>query len=266
MLPGLEPAWLQENLAWMSPDYYMPRTNRLVFTFQLWALDTPEGWVIVDTGTGNFKQRVAPSQHMLNNPVIDWLKAIGAEPEQVKHVIMTHLHGDHVGWNTQLVDGRWEPTFSNAVHHIPKGDWDAYSERHEAKTLPKVFDAPFEDSVLPVVAAGLHRFVKAGDEVAGFTAFDAPGHTPGTMIWSYEAGGHEYLFTGDVIHSPIQILHPQINSRWCELQDVARTSRLDVLQRAARTGATIMPAHAKRMEGWNVQQSGDAFVIDIQHA
>jgi glyoxylase-like metal-dependent hydrolase (beta-lactamase superfamily II) len=266
MLPGLTPESVQANLAWLSPDYYMPRTNRLVFTFQLWVLHTPEGWVIVDTGTGNGKTRVAPSQHMLNTPVIDWLKAIGAEPNEVKHVIHTHLHGDHVGWNTQFVDGRWEPTFPNAQHYIPIGDWQSYSERHEARTLPQVFDAPFEDSVMPIVAAGLHRFVKAGDEVAGFTAIDAPGHTPGTLVWSLEAGGHEYLFSGDVIHSPIQILYPQINSRWCELQDEARSSRLALLARAARDEATIMPAHAKRMEGWRVSRRAEGFAIDIQHS
>ncbi|MES2511100.1 MAG: MBL fold metallo-hydrolase [Pseudomonadota bacterium] len=264
MLPGLTPQALVQNLDWMSPDYYMPITNRLVFTFQLWVLKMRDGFVIVDTGVGNSKTRLAPSQHMLNTPVIDWLKAIGADPEGVKHVICTHLHGDHVGWNTQLVDGRWEPTFPNATYHLPRIDWEVYSERQKAGTLQKVFEQPLQDSVMPIVDAGLARFMDDGDEAAGLVAHAAPGHTPGNMVYSLKTGSDEYIFTGDVIHSPIQILHPEINSRWCELQDLARSSRLDILKRAAANKATILPAHAKLMDGWKVAQHGAQFSIDIQ--
>lgn len=266
MLPGVPAASLERNLGWMSPDYFMPVTNRLVFTFQLWILKMAGGFVIVDTGVGNSKKRTAPSQHMLNNPVLDWLKAIGAEPEQVKHVICTHLHGDHVGWNTKLEDGRWIPNFPNATHYLPRIDWEVYSERQKAGTLLKVFEEPLKDSVMPIVEAGLAKFMDDGDEAAGLIAHAAPGHTPGNMIYSLNTGGVEHLFTGDVIHSPIQILHPDINSRWCELQDVARNTRVNVLRRAAANNSNILPAHAKLMAGWHVQQSGDAFSIDIQAA
>jgi glyoxylase-like metal-dependent hydrolase (beta-lactamase superfamily II) len=264
MLPGLSAEALQENLRWLSPDYFMPLTNRLVFTFQLWLLKMPDGFVIVDTGVGNFKSRIAPSQNMLNNPVLDWLKAIGADPENVKHVVCTHLHGDHVGWNTQWVGGQWVPTFPHATYYLPRVDWDTYSERSKAGTLPQVFEQPFIDSVVPIMAAGKVRFVDDGDQVAGLTAIAAPGHTPGTMVYSLQTGGQEYLFTGDVIHSPIQILYPHINSRWCELQDIARNSRMTLLQRVAERGANILPAHAKLMRGWHVKQQGNQFMIDIQ--
>lgn len=263
MLPGVTPESLEENLSWMSPDYFMPITNRLVFTFQLWLLKTSDGFVIIDTGVGNSKTRLAPSQHMLNNPVIDWLKAIGAAPESIRHVVCTHLHGDHVGWNTQLVDGRWEPTFPNATYHLPRIDWEVYSERRSAGTLQRVFEEPLKDSVMPIVEAGLARFIDDGDEAAGLVACAAPGHTPGNMIYRLNTDGQEYLFTGDVIHSPIQILHPQINSRWCELQDTARVSRVDLLKQAAANNATILPAHAKSMKGWQVRRAGEQFSLAI---
>jgi len=264
MLPGVAEDALQANLKWLSPEYYMPITNRLVFTFQLWVLRFGSEFVIVDTGVGNEKTRLAPSQHMLNNPVLDWLRAIGADPARVRHVVCTHLHGDHVGWNTQLVDGRWEPTFPNATYHLPRTDWEVYSERHEAGKLARVFDDPLQDSVLPIVTAGLARFVDDGDDAAGLRAIAAPGHTPGNLVYALDTGSEKLLFTGDVLHSPVQVLDPTINSRWCELQDQARTSRHELLTRAAREGATIVPAHAKRMQGWHVVEGRNGFWLDVQ--
>ena len=174
MLPGLEASTLDSNMRWLSPDFWMSRTNRLVFTFQMWILQSSDRVVVIDTGVGNFKQRVAPSQNMLNNPAIDWLKAIGAGPDEVTDVIHTHLHGDHVGWNTQLVDGRWEPTFPKATYHLPRLDWESYRQRIANETLPQVFAAPMIDSVIPIVEAGLARFISEGDEAAGLRAHDAP--------------------------------------------------------------------------------------------
>lgn len=263
MLPGVEAEALRANTTWLSPEFWMPRTNRLVFTFQLWVIKASDRIIIVDTGVGNAKHRVAPSQNMLNNPIIDWLEAIGAAPEEVTAVVHTHLHGDHVGWNTQLVSDRWEPTFPNATYYIPRVDWEAYTSRLERGVLPPVFAAPMVDSVIPIVDAGLAKFIDPGNEVAGLIAHSAPGHTPGNLVYSFENQGDEYLFTGDVIHSPMQILRPDINSRWCEIQDDARSSRAWVLGRAATNNSTIIPAHAKGMLGWHIGMNENKYTLDI---
>lgn len=264
MLPGLDAALLEAHRDWLEPSFWMARTNRLVFTFQMLVLERDGEFVIIDTGIGNGKERVAPSQHRVNTPLPDWLAAIGAAPERVRHVINTHLHGDHVGWNTRFEDGRWVPTFPNATYYFPRINWEAYKSRHDAGTLPAVFDLPFTDSVIPVMEAGLARLVDDGDDCAGLTAIDAHGHTPGNLVFALSHGGDEYLFTGDVIHMPAQVLAPHINSRWCEDQPGARAARAKVLARAAERGANIIPAHAKDLSGWHVARDPDGgYLLDI---
>jgi glyoxylase-like metal-dependent hydrolase (beta-lactamase superfamily II) len=260
MLPGVSHETLDAN-AWLCPEYYTPRTNRLVFAFQLWLLRAGANTILIDTGVGNCKHRPQPWQHMINTPAMAWLEAAGVPPSSVTHVVHTHLHGDHVGWNTQLVDGRWEPTFPNAVYHLPEVDWCACKARHDAGETD-LYGGSITDSVIPVVEAGLAQFVRDGDEIADcLTVHASPGHTPGHVVYALRDAGEEYHFTGDVLHSPVQVFDPMLNSRWCESPDDARASRHAVLQRAARAGATIFPAHAKSLDGWEVVERDGAFAF-----
>jgi glyoxylase-like metal-dependent hydrolase (beta-lactamase superfamily II) len=213
--------------------------------------------ILIDTGVGNCKHRPQPWQNMLNTPALEWLEALGIPPASITHVVHTHLHGDHVGWNTRLVDGRWEPTFPNAVYHLPETDWCACKARYDGGETD-LYGGSIADSVIPVVDAGLTRFVRPGDEIADcLTVIPSPGHTPGHVVLALRDAGEDYLFTGDVLHSPIQVLHPELNSRWCESQTDARASRHAILQRAAASGATIFPAHAKSLAGWSVSARDD---------
>ena len=263
MLPGVSHSTLDENVARLCPDYYMPHTNRLVFSFQIWILKAGANTILIDTGVGNCKHRPAPSQNMINTPLIDWFEAIGLPPPSITHVVHTHLHGDHVGWNTRLVDGRWEPTFPNAQYCMPAIDWCACKSRYDAGEHD-FYGGSVADSVIPVVESGLARLIHPGGEIADcLTVLPAPGHTPGHVLYSLRDGGEDYLFAGDVLHSPVQILDPDLNSRWCESPDGARASRRSLLQRAAASNATIFPAHAKSLDGWRVSQHGDSFAMDL---
>jgi glyoxylase-like metal-dependent hydrolase (beta-lactamase superfamily II) len=263
MLPELPRPALEAHAAWLSPAYWIAATNRLVFTMQLWLLKTPGRIILIDTGVGNFKSRPSPYQGMINTPVLDWLEAVGAAPGRVTDVVHTHLHGDHVGWNTRRVDGRWEPTFPNATYHLPRGDWDAYRLRYEHGEHDVLFGA-FADSILPVAEAGLTRLFDAGDEVGGvLRATAAPGHSPGQVTLSFTERGDTFIFAGDVLHSPIQVLHPRINSRWCELPEAARTTRLAVLDRAAAGNTTLFPAHAVGLGGWRIARAGGGFAVMV---
>jgi len=261
MLPAATPAILAANADWLEGRFWMSRTNRLVFSYQLWVLRTPEAIVLVDTGCGNYKRRVSPYQNMINTPALDWLEAIGAAPDQVTHVLHTHLHSDHVGWNTRLVDGRWVPTFPNATYYMPRLDYEMFTRHLATKMGPEVYDEVIADSVTPIVDAGIHRFIGDGDEVAGFRAIAAPGHTPGQLVYSFAFRGDTLIFSGDVLHSPIQVPFPDINSRWCEDPTQARATRFALLADAARTGARVLPAHVQGVEGWRVARRGDGFAI-----
>jgi glyoxylase-like metal-dependent hydrolase (beta-lactamase superfamily II) len=265
MLPDATPQILQANASWLRNHFWMPRTNRLVFSYQLWLVKTSDAIVLIDTGCGNHKPRVSPYQNMINTPVIDWLEGVGAAPEKVTHVLHTHLHSDHVGWNTRLLDGRWEPTFPNATYYMPQLDYELFTQRLAQKMSPEMYDGVIADSVTPIVAAGLTKFIEPGDEVAGFIASAAPGHTPGQLVYSFRHNGGETIFAGDVFHSPIQVIHPHINSRWCEDQEQARLTRHALLCGAAARNAKILPAHIQGLDGWRVGRDGDGFSIGFDH-
>lgn len=265
MLPDATPAILDENVGWLANRFWMPRTNRLVFSYQFWLVKRSDAIVLIDTGCGNAKARPSPFQHMINTPAIEWMEGVGAHPDQVTHVLHTHLHSDHVGWNTRLLDGRWVPTFPNATYYLPRLDYEMFLN-HEAQRMgPEMYDQVLADSVHPVVEAGMTRFIAPGDEVAGFVAHAAPGHTPGQLIFSLRQGAEELIFSGDVFHSPIQVRHPHINSRWCEDPQEARETRGRLLARAAATDARILPAHIQGVEGWRVGRVGDRFSIGFDH-
>ncbi len=262
MLPGLSRETLNANASWLSPGYWLPHTNRLVFTMQLFVLKMSDRIIVIDTGVGNHKARRAGSQNMLNTPMADWLAGIGAEPEKVTHVVQTHLHGDHVGWNTHLVDDRWEPFFPGATYYLPKTDFAVFKTHYEAGERD-LYGAPFADSVLPVIDTNTVRFVEDGDEIADcLTAHSATGHTEGQLTYTLRVGdGCKYVFAADVFHSPIQVLFPAVNSRWCELQDAARKTRLTLLNEAADGATLLFPAHARGLEGWHVSRQGDGYAV-----
>lgn len=261
MLPDAAPRTLEANSSWLADYFWTPRTNRLVFTYQLWLLKTSDAIVLIDTGCGNHKERVSPYQNKINTPVIDWLAAAGAPPEKVTHVLHTHLHSDHVGWNTHLLDGRWVPTFPNATYYMPRLDYDLFKSHGALSMQPDMYDCVMVDSVDPVMRAGLVQFIEAGDEVAGLVVSATPGHTPGHLAYTFRHRGHEIIFAGDALHSPVQVLSPNVNSRWCEDQSMARRSRLALLCCAAASGAAVIPAHARGVHGWRIGRTNDGFSI-----
>ncbi|MCX7223671.1 MAG: MBL fold metallo-hydrolase [Burkholderiales bacterium] len=156
---------------------------------------------------------------------------------------MTHFHPDHVGWGTRMDNGKWVPTFPNARHLMPRVDFDlalaAYKNGDKG-----VISGSFEDSVLPLYEAGLIDFIDDGDLVAGcLEAEIMPGHTPGSIHFRLRSEGKEAIFAGDVMHSPLQIAMPHINT-WIDAHaEQARASRALFLKRAAERNALIMPVH-----------------------
>jgi glyoxylase-like metal-dependent hydrolase (beta-lactamase superfamily II) len=261
MLPDASPHVLEANAPWLHDRFWTPRTNRLIFTYQLWLLRMRDAVVLVDTGCGNHKHRVSPYQNQINTPVLDWLAAVGAPAETVTHVLHTHLHADHVGWNTRLVDERWTPTFPSATYYLPRLDYELFTRRQACSMGPEMYEGVLADSIIPVRDAGLTRFIDAGDEVAGLVASATPGHTPGHLAYTLRLGGDELIFCGDVLHSPVQVLCPHVNSRWCEDPVQARRSRHTLLRHAANSGAAVLPAHALGVHGWRIGTAGDAFSI-----
>ncbi len=260
LFPGLDHTQIDANQNWLAPDHWIPSMRKLIVTIQLWVVHAGGNIILIDTGVGSHKRRPMPRFNMLNTLVMQWLEAAGAPPDKVTHVVMTHLHVDHVGWNTVQADGRWVPTFPNARYIMPKLDYDDAEKKFDAGDP---FFGFFGDSVRPVVEAGLVEMMDESKEIADCLAVEpAPGHTPGHVSLRVRSRGEEGLFCGDVMHSPMQIVRPDWNSCYCIAPDIARASRVACLTRAAERGALIMPVHFGAPYCGYIRRNDNGFVFE----
>ncbi|MFA5702173.1 MAG: MBL fold metallo-hydrolase [Advenella sp.] len=264
LLPEMDQQALEENESWMAPNHWIPHMNKLIVTIQLWVVHAGSNIIVVDTGVGNFKNRQdIPRMHMLNNLILEWLEAAGAPPEKVTHVVLTHLHSDHVGWNTRWVDNRWTPTFPNAKYYIPEQDFRFCEQGKNKEEKIDVFGESFNDSVMPIVNEGLSVMIRPGMEIADcLQVEDAAGHSPGQVAFRIRSQGEEAVFSGDIFHSPMQIVRPEINSGYCIYPDVARNTRYEFLNKAADTGSLILPVHFGDPYCGYIRRNGNGFSFE----
>jgi glyoxylase-like metal-dependent hydrolase (beta-lactamase superfamily II) len=198
LLPDISEETIAENLDWLTPRFYDPSDRTVAIHVQSWLFRTPSFTVLVDTCVGNQKTRHFPPFHMRNNLYLERLREAGASPEGIDYVFCTHLHSDHVGWNTRLENGHWVPTFPNAKYLFSRADYDALDPRRNSiEGIAGGDEDTFMDSVLPVVEAGLAEFVEGQHEIGdGLTVVPAPGHSPGHCVLRLEAFSDSGLFTG----------------------------------------------------------------------
>lgn len=263
LFPGLAQADLQALADRLAPHHYVPAMNRLIITIQMWVVQIDDKVILIDTGVGNAKPRSAPRMKNLNIRVGEWLEAAGAGFDKVTHVVQTHLHADHTGWNTVLKDGAWVPAFPNARYLMPRKDY-AYWSQAIAQSPDIAMDNSWEDSVLPVIEAGLVDFIDedVGQILGCLTVEPVPGHTPGMLSYRLCSDGEEGLFCADVFHSPVQIYRPDINTAYCVLQDIARETRARVLAEAAERGTLIMPMHFGAPYCGYIRREGDGYRLE----
>ncbi|MFC1885693.1 MBL fold metallo-hydrolase, partial [Thermodesulfobacteriota bacterium] len=124
VFPDFKRSVLDENLPWLTPNHYVPEMDKFVIAIGIWIVHAGSNIILIDSGVGNQKTRATGRMNMLNTLILEWMEAAGAPREKVTHIVMTHLHTDHVGWNTVLEDGRWVPTFPNARYLFPKENYD----------------------------------------------------------------------------------------------------------------------------------------------
>jgi glyoxylase-like metal-dependent hydrolase (beta-lactamase superfamily II) len=244
LFPDLPQEALDREAAWLAPHHFIPAMNRLVVTIQIWILHVGDRVVVVDPGIGNGKDRPAERQNRLNTLAPAWLAAAGAGPEAVTDVVLTHLHADHVGGCTRREGDRWVPAFPRARHHMPKADFDHFSEKYAAGDTG-VNSGSWTDSVLPLVDAGLVDFTRPGDRLFDrLRVTDAAGHTPGQVnFWFDDGAGRQAVLSADIFHSLLQIRFPDLNTRYCILPEVARETRAAFLAEASAREALVLPMH-----------------------
>ncbi|HEX7303737.1 MBL fold metallo-hydrolase [Lentzea sp.] len=249
---------------WVAPEFLDPATGAVRAAIQTWLLRSEGRTILVDTGVGNHKERpYTPIWSHLDTDFLGNLARAGVRPEDVDVVVNTHLHVDHVGWNTRL-DGRgWVPTFPNATYLMPKDDFDFWNPANgRAPVLGRGNQNVFEDSVAPVHQAGLTHLWEHGHRIdANLRLEPAPGHTPGSSVLTLASGTDRAVFVGDMVHAPVQVLEPDANSCFCEDPAESRATRRRVLGEAADTRTLVFPAHFPGGGAVEVIRDADAFAI-----
>ena len=184
-----------------------------------------------------------PVWHQRNVRFLETLAVLGYPAERIDIVINTHLHADHVGWNTVLVNGAWRPTFPRARYITPKGELDYWSKLYETQGVETLHGA-YADSVAPLLAHGKLESVETPHEIVpGLRLEPAPGHAPGMAVVRLIAGETEILFLADAVHHPLQLSDPQITSNFCQDPAQANATRRRLLDDCVARGTIVAPYH-----------------------
>ena len=238
ILPDATPAACKP-IDWMKP-HFMDGEGNLIMSIHALIVDTGERRIIVDTCIGNDKERTMPPWSHLQTSFLEDLAAAGYPRDSIDTVMCTHLHVDHVGWNTMLVDDQWVPTFPNARYLVAEKEWRYWDTAEDADDYGPVI----EDSVRPVVDAGLVDLVSETHVVCDQVRLEpTPGHTPGHVSVHISSEGQEALITGDCIHHPVQMTRTE----WCSSADFdpaeALGTREALLQKYVDQGVLIIGTH-----------------------
>lgn len=227
---------------WLEPDSLDRQSGHLVLSLHSFLIRAPGLVVLVDACSGNHKPRPdKPRYHDNEWPYLQRLRSAGVEPEQVDFVLCTHLHVDHVGWNTRLDGDRWVPTFPRARYLFPRVEWEACAAAMKVTAEPPAFVA---DSIMPVFAAGQAQLVEGEHRLSEAIRLEpAPGHSPGQVCVHLRSGGLSAVMSADIMHHPLQCAEPRLSSSFCHEPDLAAATRLDFLRRHADTPTIVLPAH-----------------------
>jgi glyoxylase-like metal-dependent hydrolase (beta-lactamase superfamily II) len=245
LMPEADDEVVKSHAGWLQPHFHHAETGRLIMSVHSYVIKTAHHTILVDTCIGNDKPRPStPPWNNLQTDFLDRLTAAGVPPESVDFVMCTHLHVDHVGWNTKLENGRWVPTFPNAKYLFHKDEYRFWETETDDGEGMGSGDGCFQDSVLPVMDAGQAVLVN-GDHAIDDNLWlePTPGHSPGHVCLNLSAGGGRAVFSGDLMHHPVQCAHPEWNSRFCHDPEMSRATRQRFVERHADEDIYVLGAH-----------------------
>ncbi len=246
-----------QHLAELGPLVYDAASNRLVITYQTFVVRTPRHTILVDTCTGEDKGYPAPMDFP-KQPWLDGFAALGLRFEDIDYVFCTHLHIDHCGWNTRLVDGRWVPTFPRAKYIFHKREyvaWEAADARGESPP-----GTVWRTNCRPVVEAGQALLVDDDftlDDTAWLTP--TPGHSPCHCCVNIRSGGLRAVVTGDMMHHALQCREPDWSTVFDWDNAMAARSRRQFLGEVADTNTLVLPVHFPAPTAGRVEADGRRF-------
>jgi glyoxylase-like metal-dependent hydrolase (beta-lactamase superfamily II) len=245
---------------WLQPDFADER-GRLKMSIHALVVETASRRIIVDTCLGNDKEnRRIPAWNKLQGSFLADLRAAGYPPETIDTVVCTHLHVDHVGWNTMLVAGRWVPTFPRARYLMGRVEYEHWTSQHEREDMA----AMLSDSVIPVRDAGLVDLVETDHRICDeVSLLPTLGHTPGHVSVRIVSQGEEALITGDFMHHPCQIARPHWSSTADSDPDEARRTRERMLGELSERPVLVIGTHFAGATAGRIVRDGDTYRLAV---
>ncbi|HUA34079.1 MAG TPA: MBL fold metallo-hydrolase [Candidatus Binataceae bacterium] len=254
ILPAATAENVKKEADWLYP-VFSNETGQLRMSVHAFVVESDGKRIIVDTCIGNDKVRSNPAWNKLQLPFLSDLAKTGHQPEQIDRVLCTHLHVDHVGWNTTMKNGKWMPTFPNARYLFGGTEWDYWSHFDGADMRD-----PVEDSVRPIVDQGLADLVDPNHRVTSEVWYEpTPGHTPGHMSVRISSKGQEAVITGDLMHHPIQCQYPEWDDGFDSDGAMAKKTRRAFCEKYADSGVLVFGTHFATPSAGKISKHGDAF-------
>lgn len=254
VIPQATPEALLAGPAWLRP-HFVTDAGEAIMSIHTFVVESEGLRVLVDTCVGNDKPRPIPDWDRRSGPFLDDLRRAGFPPESIDRVLCTHLHVDHVGWNTRLEGDRFVPTFPNARYLIGRTEWEFWSRVPE-----DAFGPVLEDSVRPVFDAGLVDLVEGTERVTDeVELLPTPGHTPGHVSVLIRSDGAEGVITGDLMHHPVQCAHPEWGSHFDTDREQALATRRAFLERFGDRPTLVLGTHFAGPTAGHLRRDGDAW-------
>ena len=254
LLPEATAANVRKERDWLHPTF-TDDAGLLRMSIHAFVIESRGKRIVVDTCIGNDKERSIPEWNRRQWPFLANLEQAGYPRESVDLVLCTHLHVDHVGWNTMLRGGTWVPTFPNATYLIGGTEWDFFSTAEEP-----FLKGPVDDSVRPVVAAGMSQLVDDAHRLTDEVWLEStPGHTPGHFSVRISSRGEEAVITGDLMHHPILCRYPEWDNKFDYDGPRAKKTRRAFCERYADSGVLVLGTHFATPSAGRIRKQDDAY-------
>ncbi len=260
LLPDATPQYVQQ-FGWLLPHFATPE-GKMIISFQCFVLRSKGRSVMIDTCIGADRQREFPVFSNMQTTFLEDLAAAGFPHESITDVLCTHLHFDHVGWNTRKVNGKWVPTFPQARYYFGREEWRHWQHLRDTNGYHDM--EHLHDAIDPVMAAGLVEFVdpdfRLTDEVS---LMPTPGHTPGHVSVLIESRGESAVITGDLMHNPIQIAVPAVEARFDMDKAAGAHTRCAFVERFNNTETLVIGSHFSEPSAGHIVPDGTAWKLKV---
>jgi glyoxylase-like metal-dependent hydrolase (beta-lactamase superfamily II) len=246
------------SVPWLRP-HFANQDGKVIMSVHAFVIESPGHRMVVDTCIGNDKRRAFPGWNMLQLPFLADLEKAGFARDSIDRVLCTHLHVDHVGWNTMLAGGKWVPTFPRARYLIGRKEWEHWSKTSEPDTRELL-----DDSVRPVFEAGLADLVESDARITDEIRLEpTPGHTPGHHSVRISSRGQEAVITGDLMHHPVQLAHPEWGSHFDSDFNEAIVTRRAFMERYGDQPILVLGTHFATPSAGRIVRDGNAWRLEV---